>query len=210
MSRPKRKLLCLSVFLCLLSLGWVGCRGFFVNPTLTSITITPSSPNVQVGGTLQLIATGTNDDGSSKNLTASATWSTDDATKVTVSSTGLIKGIANTGSTGVTITATSTGANGAVQGTVTVTVGQTQQTLTLSSNPTSPISLAAIGTSTTITFTATQNGTDVTTSTTFTSGNQAVISQPVGNTATIVGTGTAVITGTNGSSTANITIQVNP
>jgi hypothetical protein len=203
MSTSKRKWLLFSAFLGLVSLVGVGCRGFFVNPTLTSMTVTPASPNLQIGGTLQLIATGNNDDGSTKNLTTSSTWTTSDASKVTVSSTGLVKGIAST--TGVTITAT----NGTVSGTDTVTVGQTTQTLSLSSSPSSPISLTIVGSNSTITFTATLNGSDVTNSTTFTSNNTSVISAPSGNTATIVGVGSATITATdNNSHTASITIQV--
>jgi hypothetical protein len=203
MSTSKRKWLLFSVFLGLVSLVGVGCRGFFVNPTLTSMTVTPASPNLQIGGTLQLIATGNNDDGSTKNLTTSSTWTTSDASKVTVSSTGLVKGIAST--TGVTITAT----NGTVSGTDTVTVGQTTQTLSLSSSPSSPISLTIVGSNSTITFTATLNGSDVTNSTTFTSNNTSVISAPSGNTATIVGVGSATITATdNNNHTASITIQV--
>jgi len=203
MSTSKRKWLLFSAFLGLVSLVGVGCRGFFVNPTLTTITVTPASPNLQVGGTLQLIATGNNDDGSTKNVTSSSTWTTSDASKVTVSSTGLVKGIAST--TGVTITAT----NGTVSGTDTVTVGQTTQTLSLSSSPSSPISLTIVGSNSTITFTATLNGSDVTHSTTFTSNNTSVISAPTGNTATIVGVGSATITATdNNNHTASITIQV--
>jgi len=203
MSTSKRKWLLFSAFLGLVSLVGVGCRGFFVNPTLTTITVTPASPNLQVGGTLQLIATGNNDDGSTKNLTTSSTWTTSDASKVTVSSTGLVKGIAST--TGVTITAT----NGTVSGTDTVTVGQTTQTLSLSSSPSSPISLTIVGSNSTITFTATLNGSDVTNSTTFTSNNTSVISAPTGNTATIVGVGSATITATdNNNHSASITIQV--
>ena len=203
MSTSKRKWLLFSVFLGLVSLVGVGCRGFFVNPTLTSMTVTPASPNLQIGGTLQLIATGNNDDGSTKNLTTSSTWTTSDASKVTVSSTGLVKGIAST--TGVTITAT----NGTVSGTDTVTVGQTTQTLSLSSSPSSPISLTIVGSNSTITFTATLNGSDVTNSTTFTSNNTSVIIAPTGNTATIVGVGSATITATdNNNHTASITIQV--
>jgi hypothetical protein len=203
MSTSKRKWLLFSAFLGLVSLVGVGCRGFFVNPTLTSMTVTPANPNLQIGGTLQLIATGNNDDGSTKNLTTSSTWTTSDASKVTVSSTGLVKGIAST--TGVTITAT----NGTVSGTDTVTVGQTTQTLSLSSSPSSPISLTIVGSNSTITFTATLNGSDVTNSTTFTSNNTSVISAPSGNTATIVGVGSATITATdNNNHTASITIQV--
>jgi len=203
MSTSKRKWLLFSVFLGLGRIVGVSSRGFFVNPTLTSMTVTPANPNLQIGGTLQLIATGNNDDGSTKNLTTSSTWTTSDASKVTVSSTGLVKGIAST--TGVTITAT----NGTVSGTDTVTVGQTTQTLSLSSSPSSPISLTIVGSNSTITFTATLNGSDVTNSTTFTSNNTSVISAPSGNTATIVGVGSATITATdNNSHTASITIQV--
>jgi trimeric autotransporter adhesin len=201
----KRKWLLFASLVAVSTLLGVGCQGFFVNPTLTSITVTPATPNLQVGSTLQLIATGNNDDGSTKNLTTSATWTSDDPTLVTVSSTGLVKGIAKTSTTGVTITATS----GIIQGSNTVTVGQTQQTLAISSSPSSPISLSAVGSNTTITFTATLNGTDVTNSTTFSSNNPSVISQPSGDTASIVGVGSATITGTDNSShTASITIQV--
>ena len=43
----------------------ISCRGFFVNPTVNSIVISPTNPTVPLGGTLQMHAFGTNDDGSS-------------------------------------------------------------------------------------------------------------------------------------------------
>ena len=46
----------LAVLLCL---AWAGCTGFFINPSLSSIFITPASTTIAVNGTQQLTATGT-------------------------------------------------------------------------------------------------------------------------------------------------------
>ena len=42
----------------------VSCKGFFVNPTLTSIVISPTAPQVAVGTTATMQVFGTYDDGS--------------------------------------------------------------------------------------------------------------------------------------------------
>jgi len=65
-----------------------GCRGFFVAPTLTSITINPTAPSVQVGSTATIQAYGVNNDGSGAYLTSGVSWSSSDDTIVTVSGTG--------------------------------------------------------------------------------------------------------------------------
>lgn len=52
------------------------CNGFFVDPTLTGITISPSSPQVEVGKTQQLSVFGTYDDGKRKQLKSGVNWST--------------------------------------------------------------------------------------------------------------------------------------
>ncbi len=44
------------------------------SPTLNSISVSPSSPSINVGSTLQFSATGTYSDGSTQNLTGVATW----------------------------------------------------------------------------------------------------------------------------------------
>src|SRR5215467_177431 len=106
----------------------VACNGFFVNPTLSSITVTPSNPTLQsVNQTVQLTATGTFDDGSTKNLTASSstTWSSSDPTAVTVNNAGLVKVVSITGPSSVTITATNSSSSGAVSGTTTICIGTT-------------------------------------------------------------------------------------
>ena len=65
------------------------------NPTLTSIAVAPSNSSLLQGSTLQFSATGTFSDGSTQNLTSTATWSSSDTLFATVgSTTGLATGIA--------------------------------------------------------------------------------------------------------------------
>jgi uncharacterized protein YjdB len=53
----------------------VSCKGFFVSPTLTSITINPSSPSVQYQMTTTLSAYGVNSDNQGSYLTSGVSWS---------------------------------------------------------------------------------------------------------------------------------------
>jgi uncharacterized protein YjdB len=188
----------------LLSVSLAGCRGFFVKPTLTSITVTPATPSLQIGTTQQMTATGTNNDGTTNSVTSGVTWTSSSPTLISVTAQGLIKGIANTTSA-VTITATS----GAISGSTTATVGQTQQAITITSSDGTSFSLTTSPAGTTFQLTATQNGSDVTSSVTLTSSNSNVVSVAQGGTATIVGVGTATITATNstGSGTIQITVS---
>ncbi len=84
MSSKQHKLRLAGALAVLASLAFaISCRGFFVNPTLTSIAISPTAPQVEQGKTLQLQAFGTYDDGtapgtagisaSAQALSASAT-----------------------------------------------------------------------------------------------------------------------------------------
>jgi 6-phosphogluconolactonase (cycloisomerase 2 family) len=87
------------------------------SPSLTSIAVTPAAPSVAAGLTQQFTATGTYSDGTSANLTHSATWASDASSVATISSSGLAtsktQGTANIsaavggikGSTGFTVTA---------------------------------------------------------------------------------------------------------
>lgn len=115
MLRTKRKLQLLAAFtVLLLSAAGLGCRGFFVNPTLTTITVDPPAPTVQVGKQLQMTATGTYDDGSvgtPKNLF----WSSVPTSVATIDTSGNLLAV---GIGSATITASS--AN--ITGTTTVTV----------------------------------------------------------------------------------------
>jgi hypothetical protein len=68
-----------------------------VNPvaaTLLSVTITPSRPVVSIGATAQLKAIATFSDGSTKDVSTSFAWASSDTRNVTISSTGLLSGVA--------------------------------------------------------------------------------------------------------------------
>jgi Bacterial Ig-like domain (group 2) len=56
-----------------------GCNGFFVNPTLTSITINGNT-SVQVGSSTTLSAYGVNSDNSGSTLTSGVSWSSSEPT----------------------------------------------------------------------------------------------------------------------------------
>jgi uncharacterized protein YjdB len=92
-----------------------GCGAFFVNPTVSSVQVGPVSPFVQQGRTQQMIATVIYSDGSSKRVSSSVNWTTNDANIATVSSTGLVSGI----EAGTAIIAAS---SGTVAGSTSVTV----------------------------------------------------------------------------------------
>ncbi len=178
-----------------------GCRGFFVNPTLTSLAVTPTSASLIQGHTQQITATGTYNDGSTKDLTGSATWATSDSTVATVSSGGLV-------------TAASTISNPPGTATITATSGTLTATSTITVN-TGPLTSIAISTTTpnpaagqTVVFTAlgTYSGSaqqqDITDLVSWTSNNTAVI-------ATISsGSGAVLSTATSGATT-NVTASLN-
>jgi len=91
----------------------VGCNGFFVNPTLTGLTVGPTT-SIGTGSTVQMTAVGTYNDGSTGTV-KNVYWSTSDSTIASVNSGGLVKGIGPG-------QATITGASGTVNGSATITV----------------------------------------------------------------------------------------
>jgi trimeric autotransporter adhesin len=78
-------------------------------PTLVSIAVTPETDTIPVGTFLQFTATGTYTDGSTQNLSSSATWSSSAATVASIAAGGLATA-ATIGST--TVMATSGSVNG--------------------------------------------------------------------------------------------------
>jgi len=118
-------------------------------PTLTSIQITLTTPSVAAGLTDQLTATGQYSDGTSKDLTASVTWTSSNTSVATVSA-----GVVTTLTQG---SAKITGTLSGVSGSVTLTVGAPVITKLVVSS-----TIASIARGTTVQFTATgtlSNGT---------------------------------------------------
>lgn len=73
-----KKLLAIIAFTVLLIAAFgAGCKGFFVNPTLTSITINPTSPSVELGDTITLQAYGVDNENPpvGSYLTSGVSWS---------------------------------------------------------------------------------------------------------------------------------------
>jgi len=63
--------------------------------TLRSIAVTPASPNVGIGNTVQFTATGTYSDNSTKNITTSVTWNSSNPSFAMIgAATGLATGVA--------------------------------------------------------------------------------------------------------------------
>lgn len=116
MPSTKRKLQLLAAFTALLSLALaVGCRGFFRNPQLISITVGPPGANIQQGTTLQMSAIGNFDDGSTNTLTSDVAWFSDDTNIAPITQGGRVTG-QNSG------TANITASQSAISGTTTITV----------------------------------------------------------------------------------------
>src|SRR5215475_6877895 len=116
-SRRKLQLVASFGLLVLIALVGVGCNGFFVDPILQTITVGPTGVGILVNKTQQMTAIGTYDDGSQKNITGSSgtTWTTDDQTIASVSTSGLVTGV---GAGNATVTVT----NGVATGSASITV----------------------------------------------------------------------------------------
>ncbi len=160
--------------------------------TLTSVTVTPANASITKGATQQFTATGNYSDGTTKNLTSAMTWSSSNPSVATISSSGLLTGVAG-GST--TIQASSS----IVSGTTTLTV----QAATLISLAVTPANSSVAKGSTkqyTATGTYSDNSTqNLTGSVVWTSSNTGVASITTGGLATGVAAGTATIQATLGS-----------
>jgi len=198
MPSTKRMFRLLSAFATLLLLaGAVACHGFFVDPTLTSLAVGPTGQTIVEGHTLQMTATGTYDDSSTKNLTASALWTSDNATSCAAinGNTGLV--------TAVQVVTNSCTANITAQvGTVTsssvavnVTIGNITSIVVTPTNP-------SITAGNSQQFVATANGTAVVTNS---------VNWTLGNTTNTTGVSintSGLLTTQSGSVTAQTTIQV--
>lgn len=90
-----------------------------------SIAVTPASPSVVLGRSMQMTATGTYADGSTQDLTATVTWTSSDENAAVIDATGYVQvpSFATVGAT-ATITATWTDpvSGTTVAGTTTLTV----------------------------------------------------------------------------------------
>src|SRR5713101_6834385 len=64
-----------------------------IAPVLASIAVTPANPSIPKGNQQQFLATGTFTDGSTQNLTSSATWSSLNTAAATINASGAATGV---------------------------------------------------------------------------------------------------------------------
>jgi hypothetical protein len=119
---------------------------------LSSIALTPANSSVAIGGTQQFTATGSYTDGSTNNLTATATWSSSNGSSASVSNTSGSQGLATGAAQGST---TISAAVGAIKGSTTLTVLTNTTTVVASNNNPSAFGQAVTFTATILPSTAT-------------------------------------------------------
>jgi hypothetical protein len=173
-----------------------GCTGFFVNPTLSSLAIGPQDQTITASQTLQMSATGTYSDGSTKDLTGKVSWSSGTTACATINSNGLVTPVK--GATGI-CTSTISAASGTVSAattTVTVTEG-TPVSIMLTFQPNPPQHNSTVTFKAMATFPNSNTPQDITTSVTW-------INSDTTNLQLTNGSGT----GTLSASSAGLTITV--
>ncbi|PKI07360.1 Ig domain-containing protein, partial [Shewanella sp. 11B5] len=164
---------------------------------LTSIAVTPATPSMPLGLKQQFTAMGTYSDGTSSDITNSATWSSDDSTVATINASGLAMGVIP-GSVAITASLIDSSSN---EQSATTTLTITDATLTaLAITPVNP----SLAKGLTKQFMATgtySDGTspDVTTSVTWSSANTLVATVNASGLASGVAIGSSVITASLGS-----------
>ncbi|MEI9936556.1 MAG: Ig-like domain-containing protein [Pseudomonadota bacterium] len=177
--------------------------------TLVSIGVTPATPSVANGLTLQFTATGSYTDASTQNLTATATWASGDPTKASISNAAGSQGLASTAAVGSTsISATLGSVSGsttlAVTAATLVSIGVTPAAPSIAKGLTQQFTAMGIYTDAT-----TQN---LTTTATWASSDtaKATISNAVGSQglASTPGVGPTSISATLGSVTGSTTLTV--
>jgi len=215
MSSTKQKLRLMGAFAALATLALaISCRGFFVNPTVSSITVAPATPTIASGtsgNTVQMSVNATFNDGSTGTTPVSWTIApgTTGVSAATISQSGLVTAATSFTTVGLmTVTATAT-QNSTITGQTTVTVTAACITkITLS--PTAP----SVNFGTTVPFTATAdtcNGSvDLSSVASWVSSNTAVATIDAnGNASTLTAGTTNITASSNGIVSAAVTLTVN-
>jgi hypothetical protein len=208
--------ICLSYFIALVMLPLLiaGCGASTSSmvtgaKTVTALSLTPGSADIPVGKTQQYAATAKYVDGTTADVTSTATWKCMDGTVATVNASGLGTAIA-AGSTSVTATL-----NG-VSGNAMLTVPPTAKTLT-SIAVTPPTTTLVTGATAQFSASATYSDgstADVTATATWASGTPTVATMSPGGLAMADAAGstsiTATIAGTTGTATLTVATPAPP
>src|ERR1035438_8884500 len=91
MSSTKRRIRVMGAFAALATLALaISCRGFFVNPTVTSVAIGPANLALAPGQSYQMVATATYSDGSTGSVTGKSVWTSSSPNVANFSAPGLL------------------------------------------------------------------------------------------------------------------------
>lgn len=171
-------------------------------PALVSITVSPANQSVAAGGNLQFTANGAYTNGTSADITSTASWSSSDPTVATVTGAGSFHAVAQG-----TVTVT------AVSGTISGTAGVTVTPKTLSSiavTPSSPtIQIAGSQQFTAVGTYSDTSTADLTASASWASTNPAVATVSAGL-AQGVATGMTVVSAMSGGVSGSTNLTVAP
>ncbi len=189
-------------FVILMLLTTAACDGFFPSErSLDHINVTPTSRFMKAGETQQYSASGVNGNGTTSDITSSASWTSSNTTVATVSAVGIVTAVAAGSST---VTAASQN----VQGSAAVNVSATALTsITLApAAPTitngTPRQFTATGN-----FDSTTTTQDITSLVAWTSSDTSILVINSSGLATGVKAGTATVTASATTSTATITVN---
>ena len=171
-------------------------------PVLDSIAVTPANPSVVLGNGQQFTATGTYSNGSTQNLTSTATWSSSTPGVATMNTTGMATSV-SAGST--TIMA----ALGSINGSTALTVTSAPALVSIAVTPANPSVVLGNGQQFTATGTYSNGSTQNLTSTaTWSSSTPGVATMNTTGMATSVSAGSTTITAALGSINGSTALTV--
>lgn len=172
-----------------------------VGEALVSIAVTPANPNISLGNTQQMVATGTYTNATSKAITGQVVWTSSNTSRATVTGVGLVSSVAE-GS--VTISA----ALGSVSGSTTLTIGSISL-VSIAIAPTAPTIALGLTTQFSATGTYSDSSTqNITSQVAWTSGNPATATVSASGFAQSNATGTSTITATLGAVSSSTVLTV--
>jgi hypothetical protein len=213
MSSTKSQIRAIGAVAALATLAFaISCKGFFVNPTLNSIAVGPQTVNLAPTTSFQMQAIGTYSDGSTKDVTSKASWTSSNPTVAAFSSStiGQITATSLANIPNPPGTTTVSAEVGAISSTssATVSVCPVVNTLTISGSPTSVSTGQAIAFTAQATFQGVSTQTDVTSEVTWNVGSTSILTI-TGGTGTPVAAGSTTVSASLCGGTSNrITITV--
>ena len=169
--------------------------------TLTSISVTPTTASIAAGATQAFTAAGTFSDGSTRDLSSTATWTSSNSAVATISKAGVATAVA-AGTANIVAAQSGVSSNMAV-----LTVAAAPRLSSISVTPTS----ASIAAGATQAFTATGTFSDGSTrnlssTATWTSSSSAVATMSTSGVATAVAAGTATIVAAQSGVSSNMAV----